>query len=48
VFGWNPIFQAKGWDKTFAEMTSDEKIGVTHRYKALAKLRSWLEEVEAE
>jgi inosine triphosphate pyrophosphatase len=43
LFGWDPIFQPKGWDKTFAEMTKDEKNGISHRYLALDKLRTWLE-----
>ncbi|KAI5294815.1 nucleoside triphosphate pyrophosphohydrolase ham1 [Ascosphaera acerosa] len=40
-FGWDPIFEYEG--KTFAEMDKAEKNKISHRYKALAKLRAWLE-----
>lgn len=46
VFGWDPVFQPKGWSKTYAEMTKEEKNQLSHRYKALDKLRSWLETME--
>jgi inosine triphosphate pyrophosphatase len=46
VFGWDPVFQPKGWRKTYAEMTKEEKNQLSHRYKALDKLRSWLETME--
>ncbi|KLJ10443.1 Ham1 family protein [Blastomyces silverae] len=41
-FGWDPIFEYEG--KTFAEMDKDEKNLISHRYKALAKLKQWLVE----
>ncbi|OJD12606.1 RdgB/HAM1 family non-canonical purine NTP pyrophosphatase [Emergomyces pasteurianus Ep9510] len=41
-FGWDPVFEYEG--KTFAEMDKDEKNLISHRYKALAKLKQWLEE----
>ncbi|KAG6042552.1 hypothetical protein E4U17_001387 [Claviceps sp. LM77 group G4] len=41
-FGWDPIFQYD--DRTFAEMSGDEKNQISHRGKALEKLRHWLEE----
>jgi len=47
-FGWDPVFQPKGWKKTYAEMTKDEKNGLSHRYKALDKLLSWLEGLSQE
>src|SRR5271170_3875053 len=47
-FGWDPVFQPKGWEKTYAEMTKEEKNSLSHRYKALDKLRSWLESLSAE
>jgi inosine triphosphate pyrophosphatase len=46
-FGWDPVFQPKGWNSTYAEMTKDEKNSLSHRYKALDKLRTWLESLEA-
>ncbi|PGH05976.1 RdgB/HAM1 family non-canonical purine NTP pyrophosphatase [Helicocarpus griseus UAMH5409] len=41
-FGWDPIFEYEG--KTFAEMEKEEKNLISHRYKALAKLKHWLVE----
>jgi XTP/dITP diphosphohydrolase len=37
-FGYDPIFQPHGSDRTFAEMAPDEKLPLTHRAKAFAKL----------
>ena len=36
-FGYNPIFVPEGHARTFAEMTNEEKDGLSHRGKALAK-----------
>ena len=47
LFGWDPVFQPKGSDKTYAEMTKEEKNQLSHRYKALDKLRDWLQEMKA-
>lgn len=45
-FGWDPIFQPKGFDKTFAEMGAEEKNAVSHRFKALEKFKDFLENEE--
>lgn len=37
-FGYDPIFKAKGYTKTFAEISLDEKNNIGHRGKAVAKL----------
>ncbi len=37
-FGYDPIFQADGYDITFAEMNSDEKQAISHRARAFALL----------
>eukprot|EP00792_Barthelona_sp_PAP020_P001104 TRINITY_DN11794_c0_g1_i1.p1 TRINITY_DN11794_c0_g1~~TRINITY_DN11794_c0_g1_i1.p1 ORF type:complete len:204 (+),score=67.02 TRINITY_DN11794_c0_g1_i1:49-612(+) len=37
-FGWDPIFQPKGFDKTYAEMESHEKHAISHRGNATKKL----------
>jgi XTP/dITP diphosphohydrolase len=38
-FGYDPLFKPNGWDKTYAEMTPDEKNTVSHRAKALQKIK---------
>lgn len=42
-FGWDPVFRPDGHDKTFAEMSADEKNGVSMRAKAFAKLKEYLD-----
>jgi len=37
-FGYDPIFQPEGFDRTFGEMIADQKLPLTHRAKAFAKL----------
>lgn len=41
-FGWDAWFQPRGQNKTFAEMTADEKDAVSHRGKAYRKLAEYL------
>ena len=41
-FGWDPIFQPDGHDKTFAEMTAEEKNSVSMRKIAVEKLKESL------
>ncbi len=38
-FGYDPLFMPAGYGQTFAEMGEDLKNGLSHRAKALAKLR---------
>jgi len=40
-FGFDPIFQPAGSEKTFAEMTVEEKNGFSHRAKAVRKFAEW-------
>ena len=40
-FGFDPIFQALGSTKTFAEMTLEEKNGFSHRAHAIRKFAEW-------
>lgn len=41
-FGYDPIFQPDGYDKTFAELGLDIKNTISHRARAVAKLRAFL------
>jgi XTP/dITP diphosphohydrolase len=41
--GYDPMFQPDGHDRTFAEMTPEEKNAISHRARAVAALRAALE-----
>jgi len=41
-FGYDPIFQPEGIQLTFAEMTSDQKNGISHRARAFKKFIAYL------
>ena len=41
-FGWDPIFQPNGYEKTFAEMDQNEKNIISMRKIALEKVNSYL------
>ncbi len=41
-FGYDPVFYPESYDRTFAEMSEDEKNAISHRYKALKKLQEYL------
>jgi XTP/dITP diphosphohydrolase len=41
-FGYDPLFIPTGYDQTFAELGETTKNQLSHRAKALAKLRGWL------
>lgn len=41
-FGYDPIFRPDGFQQTFAEMTAEQKNGISHRGRAVAKLAEYL------
>jgi XTP/dITP diphosphohydrolase len=41
-FGYDPIFQPEGYDKTFAELGSEIKSTISHRARAMSQLLAFL------
>ena len=41
-FGYDPLFVPDGYDKSFAELTADEKNAISHRGRALAEVKQLL------
>lgn len=43
-FGFDPLFVPDGCERSFAEMSAEEKNAVSHRGRAVRKLAAWLHE----
>ncbi|MDO4758970.1 MAG: non-canonical purine NTP diphosphatase [Rikenellaceae bacterium] len=43
-FGYDPLFVPDGFDRTFAEMSGEEKNAISHRGRAVRKLVAYLHE----
>jgi XTP/dITP diphosphohydrolase len=41
-FGYDPLFTPLGFDRTFAELGETTKNAISHRARALEKLRTWI------
>ena len=41
-FGYDSVFIPDGYEETFAELSAEEKNKISHRSRALAKLRTFL------
>ncbi len=45
-FGYDPMFIPDGYDRTFAQMTAEEKNAISHRGRAVKKLVAYLQSIE--
>jgi XTP/dITP diphosphohydrolase len=44
-FGYDPLFEPVGYERSFAEIPASEKHAISHRGRALAQLRSYLDQL---
>ena len=47
-FGYDPLFVPEGYDRTFAEMSAEEKNAISHRGRAVKNLEALLHDIENE
>ena len=45
-FGYDPLFRPEGFDRTFAQMTADEKNATSHRGRAVRQVAAFLHATE--
>ena len=43
-FGWDPVFEPDGYDKTFAELDKETKNKISHRFNSLMKVKKHFED----
>lgn len=44
-FGYDPVFMPSGYDRTFAQMSADEKNAISHRGRAVSRLVEYLDKL---
>ncbi|MCB2203102.1 RdgB/HAM1 family non-canonical purine NTP pyrophosphatase [bacterium] len=42
-FGYDPVFRPEGYDRSYAELTAEEKNSISHRALAIMKLKQFLQ-----
>ncbi len=42
-FGYDPVFLPEGHERSFAEMSLEEKNAISHRFRAIQKMKAFLE-----
>jgi inosine triphosphate pyrophosphatase len=47
-FGWDPVFQPDGFDKTFAELDKETKNQISHRARAIQLVQAHFAKLDAE
>lgn len=46
TFGWDPVFQPASFNQTYAEMEKSLKNTISHRYKALMKVKDFFQTLQ--
>jgi inosine triphosphate pyrophosphatase len=45
-FGWDPVFQPEGYDKTYAELPKEVKNTISHRFRAIDAMRNYFKAID--